>query len=294
MESILRELYQERASDPHTLGVLLVEKKSSHHMITDGFDAILLLIVNEVEESWFVKHYEYASLTIALHVIDEELLNRWLITGENRLVIDWAVNGKIIFDRNEFVLNLKKRLDEFPIEDRKQKITVEFAKLIRRYSEAKELFHSGDHLDAFNNVMHALHHLARLGVIEKGYYPEVTVWKQVKQIDPEIFKLYNELVTGDEAMDKRLELLLLASEFSIASKTKVGCISLLELMNSKDEAWTYKELMQVFDLKNASVNLSILIEHLIRKGFVDAVKIESKSKGIFHRLYKTNEKYINL
>ncbi|KMR35055.1 hypothetical protein EY05_14905, partial [Staphylococcus aureus] len=71
------------------------------------------------------------------------------------------------------------------------------------------------YLDAYNHVVHALHHLARLAIIENGFHPEITVWNQVKQIEPEIFKLYEELLTSEESIEKRLELLFLASDFLI-------------------------------------------------------------------------------
>ena len=58
-----------------------------------------------------------------------------------------------------------------------------------------------------------------VAVIENGLFPEVTVWSQVKKIDPAIYKLYEELIISDEPLEKRLELLFLASEFFIHNRT---------------------------------------------------------------------------
>ena len=288
MEDILRPLYQERASNENTLGVIFVEKNKSFSPGTDHFDCILLIIVKEAEQSFMIKHYEFETGSAALHIVTESLLNSWLMLGSNKRAVDWVMNGKVLFNRNEYITRLRDRLHEFPVEERTHKIGLEFAKLIRRYNDGKELFHSGQYLDAFNNIMHSLHHLARLAIIEHGYYPEVTVWNQVKMIQPEIFKLYEELVTGDETIDKRLELLLLASEFSLSSKTKLGANHLLEILKQKQE-WAYHELMEHGEIRDYSIDLPLLLSHLKDKGYIKTIKKETKSKGLFHRYYAIKE-----
>jgi hypothetical protein len=47
MKDILRPIYQERASQSNTLGVLMVEKRQKSSHTTDTFDVILLIIVKE-------------------------------------------------------------------------------------------------------------------------------------------------------------------------------------------------------------------------------------------------------
>jgi hypothetical protein len=288
MEDILRPLYQERASNENTLGVLFVEKTKPFSPGTDHFDCILLIIVKESVQPWTIKHYEFDAGSAALHVVTESLLNSWLMLGTNKRAVDWLMNGKVLFNRNEYITRLRDRLHEFPADERTHKIGLEFAKLLRRFNDGKELFHSGQFLDAFNNIMHALHHLARLSVVEHGYYPEVTVWNQVKMIQPEIFKLYEELVTGEETLDKRIELLLLASEFSLSSKTKLGANHLLSIIKQKKE-WSYQELMSHEEVQDYAIDLPVLLTHLRDKGYIKTVSQETKSKGLFHRYYAINE-----
>lgn len=43
MEHILRPIYQERASQPDTLGVILINKRENAPNMTDTFDAVLLI-----------------------------------------------------------------------------------------------------------------------------------------------------------------------------------------------------------------------------------------------------------
>ncbi|MDN4075265.1 nucleotidyltransferase-like protein [Fictibacillus terranigra] len=288
MEDVLRPLYQERASNENTLGVLLIEKNKPFSPLTDNFDCILFIIVTHADKPWSVKHYEFDDKIAALHIVAEERLNEWLLLGSNRRVVDWVINGKVLFNRNEYITELRDRLDKFPVPERSKKITIEFAKLLRRFSDGKELFHKGQHLDSFNHILHALHHLARLAVIERGFHPEITVWNQVKVIEPQIYKLYEELITGNESIDKRIELLLIASEFSISSKTKLGAGHLLNVFEEQQE-WTVAELMEHREISDYSIDLGILLEHLIEKGIVDVIRQQTKGKNLFHRHYTTNK-----
>jgi len=287
MEDILRPIYQERASQSNTLGVLLVEKKHKSSHITDSFDVILLIIVKEAEQSLFIKHYTYDDKKAAMHIVSESQLQEWLLLGTNRKVFEWIHEAKILFDRNEYVINLKTELRDFPFNGRKIKMGLEFAKLIRRYVDGKALFESGQFLDAYNYVVHSLHHLARLAVIENGLHPELTVWHQVKQIEPEIYKLYVELVNSEETLEKRLELLFLASEFLIHSRTSIGAAHLLEVLSGK-EYWQFNEIMSDKDLIPYSVDLAVLIEYLIEKHLIEVVNLETKGNGVFHRCYRVS------
>lgn len=289
MEDILRPIYQERASQANTLGVLMVEKKQKSSHTTDSFDVILLIIVKEAEQPIFIKHYTYDQHKAAMHIITEDKLQEWLLLGTNRKIFEWLDHAKILFDRNEYVANLKTELREFPFYGRKIKMGLEFAKLIRRYVDGKALFESHQHLDAYNHVVHSLHHLARLAVIENGLHPELTVWHQVKQIEPEIYKLYEELVNSEESLEKRLELLFLASEFLIHSRTNVGAAHLLTVLSTK-EHWLFNEIMNEKELTPYSVDMAVLLEYLIDKHQIDVVNIETKGQGVFHRAYRVSKK----
>jgi hypothetical protein len=284
MEAILRPIYQERASQPNTLGVLMIEKGHISIPSTDTFDAVLLIIVKEAEKPVYIKHYTFEEQKAAMHVVTEEKLRDWIMHGTNRKIFDWIYNGKILFDRNEYVQQLKTELEDFPFYDRKIKMGIEFAKLIRRYMDGKAFFEKKHHLDAYNHVIHSLHHLARLAVIENGFHPEVTVWEQVKKINPEIYKLYEELVSSEEPLEKRLELLFLASEFMIHAKTEAGISHLVGILKQK-EYWTFDEIMSQEEIDEYSVDLGMLLEYLIEKGIIKVKKVETKGKGIFHRYY---------
>lgn len=285
MEQILRPIYQERASQPNTLGVILVEKREKVSQITDTFDTILLILAKDATQPVFTKHYTFNDKKAAMHIVTEKQLRKWLLLGSNRKIVDWIFYGRVMFDRNEFVHELKTELKEFPFYGRKIKMGIEFAKLLRRYLEGKVFFEQKNYMDAYNHIVDSLHHLARLAVFENGMHPEVTVWSQVKIIEPSIYKLYEELLSSEEPIDKRLELLFLASEFMIHSRTKDGSRHILEVMSQKDH-WTIQDLHEQEELRNYSVDLEVFIEFLVEKGYIHVERVETKSDKIFHRYYK--------
>lgn len=78
----------------------------------------------------------------------------------------------MLFDRNEYISELNDRLSTFPFAERKLKIGMEYGKLIRRFVEGKAFFEADHFLDAYYAVVHALHHLARIEVIDRGFIPK--------------------------------------------------------------------------------------------------------------------------
>ena len=144
---------------------------------------------------------------------------------------------------------------------------LEFSKLVRGYMEGKTFFEQGNYMDAYHHVVKSLHHLARLAVIENGLFPEVTVWSQVKKIDPAIYKLYEELIMSEEPLEKRLELLFLASEFFIHNRTADGARHIMDSWLRKN----YGQFKSYTNMKRSrmySIDLEVFIEFLIDKGFI--------------------------
>ncbi|GGD20597.1 nucleotidyltransferase-like protein [Pontibacillus salipaludis] len=286
MEDVLRPIYQERASQKNTLGILIIEKKKPISPVTDNFDVILLIIVRGATQPWYVKHYEFENKNAAMHIVDEDQLTNWVDTSSFRRAVEWVIEGRVVFDRNEYVTSLKENLRNFPQEKRDLKKAIEFAKLIRTYGECKDLYETEQYMDAFSKMIHSLHYLARLSVIEKGFHPEVTVWNQVKRIEPEVYKLHQELSKSNETLDKRVQLMLLATEFAINSRT-INCAKhLIEVMGSKEEPWAYGELMVHPDIQPYALDLGALLDYLVDKEIIEAVQIETKGKNLYHRTYR--------
>ncbi|SDJ81996.1 nucleotidyltransferase-like protein [Salimicrobium halophilum] len=286
MEDVLRPIYQERASYEETLGILYLEKKKPVSPVTDNFDVILLVVVKEAKDPWYVKHYEFEGRSAALHVVEETLLHHWIRTSTFRRAVEWVTDGTIVFERNDYITLLKKELQGFPERQRGKKKVIEFAKLIRSYSESTDLCNSNHYLDAFSRMVRCLHYLARLSIIEKGFHPEVTVWNQVKRIDPEIYKLYEELIESEESINKRVELMVLALDHSISRRAENSMKHFFSVMKEKDESWTFGELKIHPEVKDYALDLSAMMEYAVKKGYVKVELHTTKGKHIHHRKYR--------
>lgn len=289
MENILRPIYEAFEGCEETLGLLVLEKTKTNSPLTEQFDALIIVLKknNEnMDSPCNVEHYNIENNSVAVHIIPENEFLKWVPSGNYRRNLLWVINGRIVFDREGYIANLKKNLFENPIETRKKKIAIEFSSLIRCSSIGKELYEGKQYLDAFNQMVKALHHLARLSVIEHGFYPEITVWNQLKRIEPEVYALYLELVESSELIEKRVELLLLAIEFAISSRTRIGSSYLIEVMKTKGDAWSISELVNEPKLKELSIDLGLLLQYLYAKHIVRIETKEIDSQGIYQIQYK--------
>ncbi|WP_078552182.1 nucleotidyltransferase-like protein [Bacillus alkalicellulosilyticus] len=286
MEVLFKGTYERYIDEEDTLGILFIEKKPQQDSIFEYKEVSFLVIKNTTYPLWHVSHFECLGNKAEVHLVDEQTLNRWSSNGTKSRFVEWLFCGKLIYETSEYVTNMRERLHEFPMEERQKKMVVELSKLIRRFEDGKELYHTENYFDSFNHILQALHHQARLALIEHGFYPEVTLWNQVKNIEPETYKLYQELLVGDEVIDKRLELLLIANEFAITSKLKKASAYLLSVMDEKEEPWEISQLMTHPDLREYEIDLEIVMEYLAQRQVVVVTKRETATQGTFEYLYR--------
>src|SRR5690348_15490534 len=145
---------------------------------------------------------------------------------------------------------------------KEQQLLVEFSLFHSKFLLTKEYLAAGDGLDAYSKVLEAMHHWAHLAIIEADFLPELTVWRQVHSINPGIYKLYEELILNSETVEKRVELVLLACEFSVMSKIKIYCSLLLRLIESREEAWSTDEIGNHTDLQHLDFDLPTTLHKL--------------------------------
>jgi len=285
MDLRLRPIYQERASDSNTLGVIMIEKIDTVSPITDNFDMVLLIITKENDIPVYTKHYSFENnKKAAMHTITEKQLQKWLVVGYNKKIVDWLFYGKVLFDRNEYVDTLKKNLKDNPFEGRQVKLGVEFAKLIRRFQESKVSFDARDYFDAYNHMIESLNHLARQAVIQHGRYPEVTVWHQLKGYNIEIYNLYEAFITSHQDIQDRLTNIFGKVEALIEHSIEESAQHLLDVMRTQPH-WSVQQLHENEALKIYSVNLEFFVEFLREKGYIVIERIETKSPEVYHRYY---------
>lgn len=280
MEYATRTIYSEYAALKTTLGIIEVKKKRPRDPLTDQSDRLLIVIEAKEESLWTVKHYQIGQEKIILHLVSDSMMDRWILMNENRRAIHWIEDGMVLFERNSFLLDLRQRLRNFSNEEQCLQLSLAFAKLLRRFEDGRSLFLQGEHQDAFTQIHHALTHLARLSVLEAGTHPEIVLWKQVRTLDLEIYKLHEELVSGQESLEQRIHLVIIGIEHLIQSKVLPGTLLLLQTMQQREEPWSFSELMDHPTLQALKVDLGSIIGFLVRKGYVRSVIRPTKGVGV--------------
>lgn len=289
MDNFLRLIYQEHASHPNTLGILVVEKTQFDRPITDDFDNILLIVVENQDTGWFVKHYEADEQTVAMHLVTKDILMDWIDLSGYHRVIEWILYGKKVYDRNEFLKGLKDELQLFPKEKRALRKIIDFGKLLKNFSEGRALYESNEILDSHSKILNALHYLARLSVIDHGYYPEVTVWNQVKNIDLEVYKLYEKLMDSNEELEKRIELMLIAMDFVMLNKSESAAGHLLQVLSKEDKYLSFASIKDLPQVEYYKLDLHAIISYLEEKGIIETKLIPTKNPEVFQRLYRARK-----
>lgn len=287
MENFIRSVSCRYIDKETTLGIFVIEKKQKSSAETEGFD-FAFLIVAEDERNWTVNHYEAGDKNAVVYIIGESHLRRKEDTRWNSRLFTWITEGKIIYDRNQYSLTLKQEFLSFFQEDRERQMMIVFAKLIKSYRESKGFHERREFLEAIHTVDRTLYLLARLSIIEKGYRPEIMLWKQIKKIDPEIYKLYEEFASNEESVDKRIDLIIIGIEFAVTRRATSCARHLIKIMGGEKEPWRIDELIRHPEMECYAHELSSIAEFLVAKGILEVVKGQSEGE-LQQYLYKVKE-----
>lgn len=149
----------------------------------------------------------------------------------------------------------------------------EFARFLHMYVKSKRYLEAGYTMDAYNCVLMALYHWARIEVGEAGCFPNPAVWEQVKSLNTPVHKLYEELTVSKETLDQRVELILLACEFALMSKMSDCCRLLLEILGSRKESWSIKELLQHSGLSQLGAELPLVLRKLVSRSQIREITV---------------------
>ncbi|MMZ58029.1 hypothetical protein D1872_199890 [compost metagenome] len=259
--------------------VIHIKPTNGQSTLIDGFDELYLVIVKERSEKIKIKNILHNSSNIQIRWVDQLYFTHIIENRFHRRFVQWALQGKVLYDKKHYMKQVRDRFFTYPSTFHSRTICVEFTRFLRHYLEAKEYVSQEQILDAYNSMFCALHHWARLAVIEAGEVPETVVWQQVSQIDYSIFKLYEELITTNDPLVKRIELLLLASEFSVISKMGECSAFLLNIMRERKEPWSVDELLHHPEFYGVQFDLILLLEKLSKRSLLKEVLVE-KEYGI--------------
>ncbi|CAH0122583.1 nucleotidyltransferase-like protein [Paenibacillus sp. CECT 9249] len=294
MKLIQKTSLSEYLSGSNAMSAIAIEDTETlaHRAFIDGFDLLVMTVCDVSEHFIETVHVIDGTTNVQVLRVSPTSLERWIIAGENRNIIQWLIQGEIWWDRDGYLAQLRESVVRFDNPLREQRMFAEFALFLRTYMHAKQYLQDGHALDAYHRIMEALQHWAGIAVIEQGAHPEVTVWNQVRDINVGIYKLYEELTVSQETVEQRVQLVLLACEFSVMSKMKECCSLLLRILSSRPDPWSIRELMEHPELFHVRNNLSLVLQMLVKKGWVHEVAVLQDSKDGYDALPFTEIRYI--
>ncbi|MNP03604.1 hypothetical protein D3C76_954950 [compost metagenome] len=240
------------------------------------FDLLILVVCCDLGHSSQIQieHCVIGNLHYQLLYVERNDIKQWVIEGQNRDIVRCFLHGDVILDKDKKLFSLQQDLLEFEGEMREQRKLNEYARLLKTFVEAKKYTRDNDLMDAYYCVLQALKHYARIELIEQGILPESSVWEQVRPINSVAYKLFDELTDNKETLEQRIQLVLLASEFSVMSKMEDCCSLLLNLLGSRKSAWSIQELVEIPELIHIKAELPMMLRKLVYRSLVTEVTVE--------------------
>ncbi|MEY9096329.1 hypothetical protein [Paenibacillus sp. RC84] len=181
-------------------------------------------------------------------------------------------------DRQLYLEDSRERTHSLPEELRDRQLLSEFSLFLNKYLKSKSYILEEHLLDAYQNVLEALKHWARIVIIEEGETVQEAVWNQVRPINSGVYKLYEELTTSKETLKQRIQLVLLACEFSVMSKMERCCKPLIQRLDSRPEPWSADELLEQPEITILGNNLQQLLNKLVKKTLVKEVAVPADAE----------------
>lgn len=278
MKHIKSHVIDTYSGRPDLMSIFVVHNPYSYNPLIDGLDMMILLVTEADKESDSAEHVRLEGERAIIRTLNRHELDFWITVGVNRNIIEWLVRGEIWLDRDGYLANVCERLKLFPESMRKKKQLIEFSGFLRTYLQAKQDLSDGNQLDAYSHILTALHHWAHIVLIVEGKHPELTVWKQLKRVHPGIYKLYEELTASPETLEQRVQLVILACEFSVMNNMKECCSILLDIMNSRQEPWSIGELQAHPAINELQVELSLVVQKLVKRAYIREVAVMQEHK----------------
>lgn len=291
MERIKKHIVNYFTDETSLVSLAAIENPYPYNPLIDGLDLLILAIFdNECCEN-ANEHVQFEGERILIRTMDRNSFVAWIASGENRNIMEWIVRGEILLDREGYLSNVRESLLQFPHALREQKRIVEFSGFLRTYLQAKQDLLDGNLLDAYSHVLTSLHHWAHIVLIEEGRHPELTVWKQMRLVHPGVYKLYEELTASPETLEQRVQLVMLACEFTVMNKMKSSCSLLLSILAGREEPWSVAELQNHPSIQVLHLDLSLLLQKLVKRAYVSEVAVikENTEPGILELRYRVSE-----
>ncbi|WP_305025025.1 nucleotidyltransferase-like protein [Paenibacillus lacisoli] len=230
---------------------------------------MLVIIVCERKDDWCeVRHSICGEQRYQVMYVSTSYIETGMIQGGCHSLFRYIAEGDILWQADQQIERIRERVAVFTDQQKEKRLLKEFACFLYYYVEGKRYLAEGDVVDAYHNVLESLGHWAKIELIERGIRPEDGVWAQVRGLNRGVYKLYEELTISTETLSQRVELVLLACEFSVMSKMGECTALLLRILRSRREPWSIEELTMHPELQHISVGLPLVIRKLVYRSLV--------------------------
>lgn len=276
MERNTRKQTQFKLRDERTLAILKLHKQEHVSPFLDGTNLLYIHVLNQAEPQWETRRYYDGEASVVEHRISRWLLDSWIVHGTTERVAYWLKHAELVWEKQRYFTSLKHRLLRLPEQKRKREMYRTYARMLQSFLAAKEWMQERAVPDAYQAILQALHEWACLVAWKKGEYPQPAIWQQVKQLDPSVYKLYEELIDSSEPLDKRIELLLLPTEFGVVSLMKECTMYLTDIIQTRNRPWSVNELMQQPGLADSEIDLYSLLEKMAKRSIVLEIELKNE------------------
>ena len=238
-----------------------------------------IVVVNHSHVDTTIRRMRIKKQVIVEQQISSWQLEKGAVNGLDERLAMMLAKAEILWDKDGYMKQMKQRLGRLPEILQKKNICREYSRLLRLFHETKERLQQGMALDAYHSSIQSLDSWARLIVYEAGENPQAAIWSQVKQLDYSVYKLYEELSFNAEALEKRIELLLLAMEFWITSRMKNSVRFLMEVMEKRNGPWSLQELMNHPLIQDAEIEVPLIVDKMVQRSLIQEVACSDRQNG---------------
>ncbi|GGG11373.1 hypothetical protein GCM10010912_64690 [Paenibacillus albidus] len=231
------------------------------------FDMVVLMLHEEEKERIVSHTIAGEKRTQSVH-IGISALERAVMAGDNNDLLTSLMAGEVIWDPKGILKDMRREIVQFEGPIKERILFMEFARFLHMYVKSKRYLEADCIMDAYNCTLMALYHWARIEVSEGGRFPDPAIWDQVKSMNTSVYKLYEELTVSTETLEQRVELVLLACEFSVMSKMADCCVMLLNILHGRKEPWSIKELLLHSGLGHLEAELPLVLRKLVSRSLI--------------------------
>lgn len=152
-----------------------------------------------------------------------------------------------------------------------QKRLRQFCYFVHKCLLAEQYLENGNILDSYTQLSAGLTHWAQMSLLENNVRNQELIWNTIQKINPSLYKLQEQLIASPETLEQRIQLVLIAYEFSVSDLIKTNCDILFGLFKKYKRPLDLREIQVLADLMDVYEELELLLRKLIKRGYLSEI-----------------------